>query len=232
MIHTKTFKLVFLQILIIISTKSFSQDIDKHYNHETATIELENVAKKISTGLPYNISPNLVQYMYENHEDFPKIPENSSSRNKMETLAPTFTQINIILKSQSIAPQDSISKKQAMLAATLGYQSIKIISLSNEFINSLDKDAYNYKTRVRGFNQGIKGLQQYLLGYTTMTFLENQNQNVDYILISNLKIFAPKILNEFPKDEKELTIQLLKSSIEGKNDIRLINEFNSFIESL
>lgn len=229
---TKAFKLTLIQLLIIISIKSFSQNVDENYTHKTAAIELESIAKKINSGLPHHISPNLVQYIYNNRESFPKIPENSSSRNKMATIVPTYTQINIILKSQLNTPQDSISKEQAMLAATLGYQSIKIISLSSEFMNSLDKDAYNYETRVKGFNQGIKGLQQFLLGYTTMTFLENQNQFVDDILISNYKNFAPKILNEFPSEEKEHTIQLLKSSIEGKNNIRLINEFNSFIELL
>ncbi|NJB72318.1 hypothetical protein GGR42_002809 [Saonia flava] len=227
-----TIKLIFLQLLIFFSTKSFSQNSEKFYNHQSAAIELDSISKRVKSGLPYQINPTLIQYIYEQQEKFPEIPEDSSSRVKMGIIAPTFTQISVILKSQLIPPQDSISKEQAMLAATTGYQSVKIISLSNEFINSLDEDSYNYKTRLRGFNQGVKGLQEFLLGYTTMTFIENQNEKVDDILISSLLNFAPKIINEFPLDKKENTIDLLKSSIEGEEDIRLMNEFNNFIKSL
>lgn len=227
-----TIKLTFFLLLIIISTKSYSQNSDKLYNYQTAVIELDSISKRVKLGLPYKINPTLIQYIYEQQENFPEIPENSSSRIKMGIIAPIFTQISLIMKSQLNPPQDSISKKQAMLAAATGYQSVKIISLSNEFINSLDEDSYNYKTRLRGFNQGVKGLQEFLLGYTIMTFIENQNQKVDDILISSLLNFAPKIINEFPLDKKENTINLLKSSIEGEENIRLLNEFNNFIELL
>ncbi|WP_108869325.1 hypothetical protein [Aquimarina aquimarini] len=227
-----TIKLIFLQLLFLISTKSFSQNSDKLYNHETAVIELDSLSQRIKSGLPYKINSTLIQYIYNQQDKFPEIPENLSSRVKMGIIAPIFTQTSLIMKSQLNPPQDSISKEEAMLAATTGYQSIKIISLSNEFLNTLDEDSYNYKTRLRGFNQGVKGLQEFLLGYTTMTFLENQNQTVDDILISSLLDFAPKIINEFPIDKKESTIDLLKSSIEGEEDIRLINEFNNFIKSL
>ncbi|MFT7898474.1 hypothetical protein VBY74_00705 [Tenacibaculum ascidiaceicola] len=225
-------KLILTQLLILISIESFSQDIHKPYDNQKATVELNGIAKKIKNGSPYKINPNLVQYIYTQQDKFPEIPANSNSRTKMGILAPTYAKINLILKSQLNQPQDSISKEQAMLAASIGYQSIKIISLSNDFIKSLSKDSYNYKTRVRGYNQGIKGLQELLTGYITMTFLENKNQEVDDILISSLRNFAPKIINKFPEDKKEHTIELLKALIKGKEDIRLKNEFTNFMELL
>lgn len=232
MILKNTIRLIPLQLLVLFSSVTFAQNVEKKYNHQMATAELEHIQANVKSGISFELNPEVFRYIYENINTFPTMPTDARLQERMQSLILSYTQLTFILKSLVIESRDSVSIEQAMISASLGYQSVKLLSLGNEFMHSLDKNDPSFALREKGYNQGTIGIQDFLMGYVITTFLENKYQGVDEILTSSLIDFAPNIIDKLPTDKKKSLIDLIKNTVGNKNDIRLKNEYQEFIDLL
>lgn len=226
------FPFFLVQLLLCFSSIAFAQDGNNSFSHEMAAKELEEIQTKLKAGESFELNPKLFEYIYSNSATFPHIPEDAEIEEKIKIFSPVFNQLTFILKSLVIESRDSVSIEHAMIMATLGYQSEKLLSLSNDYMSTLDKNDPTYSIRAKGFNQAETGIQNYLLGYVSTTFVENNFEGVDTILTSSLIEFAPKIIDAFPKDKRKSTIKLIKKYVGNKNDIRLKDKYEELLNVL
>jgi len=195
-----------------------------------ASAELVEIQVKLKNGESFELNPELFEYIYLNSSTFPSIPNDAGIEERIQNFSPAFNQLTYILKSLVIESRDSVSVEHAMIMATMGYQSAKLLSLSNEFLETLDKNDPVYNLRVRGYNKATAGIQSFLLGYVSVTFLENEYEGVDNILTSSLIAFTPEIIEALPKDLKKSTVKLIRKYVGNKSDIRLKKEFNDLLD--
>ncbi|UOB18944.1 hypothetical protein [Abyssalbus ytuae] len=232
MILKTNIRFILLQLLLIASNITLAQGTDKVYNHELATSELEETQTRLKAGESFELNPELFEYIYLNINTFPSIPIDAGIEERMQSFTPIFNQLTFILKSLVIESRDSISVEHAMIIASLGYQSVNLLSLGNEYMETLDKSDPTYTIREKGYNRATSGIQDFLIGYIITTFLENKYEGVDSILTSSLIVFAPKIMNELPKDKRKATTKLIKKYIGNKNDLRLNKEYQELLDVL
>ncbi len=223
-------RLILVQLFLIATCSTFAQELDKKYTHELAAEELVEIQVKLKAGESFELNPELFEYIYLNSSTFPSIPTDAGIEERIQNFSPAFNQLTFILRSLVIESRDSVSVEHAMIMVTLGYQSVKLLSLSNEFLETLDKSDPVYNIRVRGYNKAAAAIQSFLLGYVSVTFLENEYEGVDNILTSSLIAFTPEIIEVLPKDLKKSTVKLIKKYVGNKRDIRLKKEFNDLLD--
>ncbi|TYP97063.1 hypothetical protein C7447_10576 [Tenacibaculum adriaticum] len=223
--------LIFYLFLFFISSKAYFQSRN-NYDNTSASKALADIQKTLKTDETILNNKELFEYIYTNHTSFPTISSESSVDEKLQVILPIYSQLTYISYHFLKNPSDSVSEEQAMLYATIGYQSLKLLTTINNFMKSLDKNDPSYSTRMNGYYQGLNGIQQMMEGYIITTFIENQNTKVDDILVSSIYEFGPKIMKEFPVERSENLINQFEDKATQKDYMRLSKEYNKLIEVL
>lgn len=219
-----------LQILLL--NVIFAQNENKAYNHELATSELDSIVKKLKAGKSFEINPKFCEYIYLNSKTFPSTRTESNLDERMLSITPVFTKLSFLLKSMVIESKDSISIEHAMIMATMGYQSVKLISLANEYMETLDENDPSYIIRKGGYDRAINGIQTFIIGYVITTFKENKYSGVDDVLTSSIIEFTPEIMKLFPKAKRKPTISLIKKYVGDKKAVRLGTEYKKLLRAI
>lgn len=209
-----------------------AQSREKNYDNVKASDELLEIQTAFQAGKSFDLNPILLEYIYKNHNQFPTIQANAGIEQKMQSLLPVYSQLNFIMQSFVIKSADSVTIEQAMLMASIGYQSVKLLSVANEFMESLSKKDKSYSVRLNGHNQAVRGIQTFLTGYIISTFVENSNNSVDAILTLSIKEFGPDIIDQLPKDTRKQIVKTIKEGYSNRVNDRVQLEFQNFVELL
>lgn len=221
-----------LFFFILTSIVCTAQGSEANYTHGSAKAEILETQQLIQSGKKVPLNASLMKYIYTNHENFPEIPEDASISQKLQTALEIYTALSSMTYTLLTPPADSISVEEAMLMATLGHHSAKILPIANEFLKSLDTDDGSYSVRINGYNQAIAGIKRFLVGYVITTFTENKNAETDAILAASIQKFGPAIIHGFPQEKQTETIDHIKANISPKVNERLEKEFQQFLDLL
>ncbi len=224
--------LIIFILVVFQSVTTQGQTNQRIYNNENARLELSEIQKNLQNGESVRVNTALFEYIYENRAHFPEITEKMTIEEKLTELVTVQAQLTQILYFLQVPSVGSVSYEQALAIISLGYVSAQLMPLANKFMSTFDKKDATYETRVNGTRQAFYGMKEMLVGYLLTTFVENKNQELTPMLITNLNDFGPKIFKELPKDIRKETLLTLKKSVEPqvKSDLRM--QYNELIKKL
>ncbi|MTI38662.1 hypothetical protein [Fulvivirga lutimaris] len=226
-------KLVYsLLLLIFCASLSFAQDDTTQYDQESAIAELGRIQSLIQTKQLDSLEPALLEYLYNNRAQFPKVSDDATLEERAGLILPVYTQITQFIKWSIPNSTVAITSDQAKLMAILGYQSVNLLQVANQFIETLSKDDPSYEVRMGGYNQAVGGVQTFLKGYVVSTFIENQNQEMDLLLVDNIKEFGPALIEKIPEEKRSETIASIKDDYSEKVSDRLKKDFKKLLKLL
>lgn len=221
-----------LLLLLFCSSLSFGQEDNAKYDQETAIVALDSVQRLIRVGKLENLEPALLNYLYDNRAQFPFVSNDATIEERMGLIIPVYTQITEILKWSIPNSPVAITADQARLMVILGYQSVNLMQAANEFIGTVAKDDPSYDVRIGGYNQAVTGVQTFLKGYVVSTFIENQNEEMDSILVGNINEFGPDLIEEIPQGKRKEIVDSINEDFYGKVNARLNKDFKKLIKLL
>ena len=230
---TKFFSILILTV--IYSSNSLSQSTVEKYNNETAKMELDKFQQAIQSGTEYQIRTELLEYICNNLNTFPKVTPDMSIDQKLAELLPVQKQLTMVFKQFLLNPEnkkDSISYDAALLMIALGNISAQILPVANEFMSTFDKNDESYEIRIKGMQQAFYGVKNTLVGYLITTFAENRNQYVTPMLIEHLYLFGPQILRALPNDIRKDALKNIKESVEPRVTDDLKKEYKKLYKKL
>ena len=99
-------------------------------------------------------------------------------------------------------------------------------------MDSLSKKDESYSVRVNGYNQAVRGIQTFFMGYIISAFVENKNNSVDAILTLSIKEFGPEIIDQLPKETQKQMVYTIKEGYKNRINNRVQLEFQNFVELL
>ena len=215
-------------IAIVISF--FKLNENKIYNEESAIKELEYLFTEISSGNSPPLNSSLIEYIYISQQQFPTVKSTSTDNDKLKILMPVYMQLNAILSNQMMKNPGYFNKHHAKLFSALGTLSSRVMPVCISFMESFDKNDPSYLVRKDGLKTAFNGTKKFLIGYLIALFVEVENQEIEKILLNNLKSFGPVLIHNLPNEYKESTKAYLKT-FEPNVKPYLKKEYDSIISN-
>jgi hypothetical protein len=211
----------------------FGQVQPETYGNASAKAELKSIIRKMNSSEPFELDPQLFRYIHEHIRDFPEMDTDAEQQLENINLLTVYIQLNRIQKYlYEPEKKDSITYVQAVTMASLGHMSTRLLSYTKQFMKTVDKKDPSYETRKRGFDQSVMGMRQFVVGYLTVTFIENRNREINGLLIDNAMVFSPKLLKEMPKEDRKNTRKKIEETIFPKVNEGLRETFNVLLENI
>ena len=192
--HASGSLMLLFTALLIFPVSLFSLD------QEEALAELAQAHSLLRAGETFELSSDLIGYLYRNRESFPRIPQEASSEERMGLMIQPYSQLanlsNVMLRERSMR----MDEDTARVFAVLGYLNVRMVPLSLEFMSGFDPADPTYQTRKQGIDQALVGVCNMYLGYLLVLFVEETPASVRDILLSDLRRFSPDLLEALPEE--------------------------------